>query len=250
MKKIVAIGGGEIGFNGSKFETIALDKESIRLTGKANPKLLFIPTASHDAAGYVEQVHKYFGKKLGCIVDSLELTKNKYTLKQIQEKILGTDIIYVGGGNTLFLMNTWRRLGVDKILKKAYAQGIVMTGQSAGSICWFTYGNSDSRAKPGTTEPNMIRVGGIGLIDALHCPHYDRDVARPASLEQMMKKMSGVGIALDNCTAIEVIDDKFRILRSKPTANAYKVYWNKGEYCREKISVSKNLQSLAQLLKK
>ncbi len=95
--KIVAIGGGEIGRPGTKIETKAIDREIIHLTGKKSPKLLFLPTASGDSEGYYEIVRNYFGKKLGCRVDVLYLIKEKLSKEQIERKILGSDIVYVGG---------------------------------------------------------------------------------------------------------------------------------------------------------
>ena len=175
MGKIVAIGGGEIGRPGTKIETLEIDTEIIKLTNKKNPKLLFIPTASNDSTGYYDVVKNYFGKKLGCDVSVLYLINETHTKKNIENKILSSDIIYVGGGNTLKMMTLWRKYEVDKILKKAYDNGIVMTGISAGSICWFNFGNSDSR-KFTSDSSKLIKVtenfrlgvfaatGAIGLM--------------------------------------------------------------------------------------
>jgi dipeptidase E len=101
MGKIIAICGGEIGRPGTKVETNAIDKEIIKLSGKKNPLLLFIPTASSDSESYYEVVKKHFGKKLGCRTDVLYLIKDKNTKTEIRNKILSADIIYVGGGDTL-----------------------------------------------------------------------------------------------------------------------------------------------------
>ena len=209
MKTIIAIGGGEIGRPGYPIETTQIDKEIIRLTGKKNPRLLFIPTASSDSESYYEVVKKYVGNKLGCKTGVLYLIKEKLSKKEIEEKILKSDIIYVGGGDTLKMMNVWRKNGVDKILKQAYEKGIILSGISAGSICWFKSGISDSKR---FTNPNadLIKVSGLGLINALHSPHYDFEKNRKPDLKKMMKKNSGVAIAIDNCCAIEVIEDKFK----------------------------------------
>jgi len=144
MKKIVAIGGGEIGRPEHSIETLKIDREIIRLSGKKQPKFLFIPTASIDAGDYVKVVNSYFGKKLGCAIDVLYLVNRKTSYQEIKNKILNSDIIYVGGGNTLKMLKLWRKLGVDKILAVAYKKGIVLSGVSAGAICWFKYGHSDS----------------------------------------------------------------------------------------------------------
>ncbi|MDP2709468.1 MAG: peptidase E [bacterium] len=198
------------------------------------PKLLFIPTASSDSAEYVKVVEKYFGIKLGCKIDVLYLVNRKTTKKEIKNKIFNSDIIYVGGGNTLKMMNVWRRTGVDKILKQAYGKGIVLSGLSAGAICWFKYGHSDS-SKFKNKNAAYIKVKGLGLLDFLCCPHYDVEKGRNKSLKKIMKKEKISGIALDNCAALEVINNKYRILTSKRRAGAYKFYWKRGEYYEEKI---------------
>ena len=247
MKTIIAIGGGEIGRPGYPIETTQIDKEIIKLTGKKNPKFLFIPTASSDSESYYKVVKKYFGNKLGCKTDVLYLIKEKLSQKEIKEKILESDIIYVGGGDTLKMMKIWKKNGVDKILKQAYEKGIVLSGISAGSICWFKSGISDSKR---FTNPNadLIKVSGLGLINALHSPHYDFEKNRKPDLKKMMKKTSGVAIAIDNCCAIEVIDGKYIIISSKPSANAYKVYWKGNKFYEEVISKEKEFKLLKDLL--
>ncbi len=250
MGKIIAIGGGEIGRPGYQIETLDIDREIINLTNKKNPKLLFIPTASSDSTGYAEVVENYFGKKLNCEVSTLYLLNSNLSKKQIEEKILSTDIIYVGGGNTLKLMTTWRKYGVDEILKKAHSKGIVLSGISAGSICWFNYGNSDSR-KFTSNSSKLIKVKGLALISALHCPHYDVEKYRQIDLKEMMKKTPKiVSIALENCTALEIIDNKYRIINSKLEAKAYKIYWKNNQYFKEEILQKKEFQSLELLLLK
>ena len=249
MGKIVALGGGEIGRPGYHVETTKIDKEIIKLTGKKNPRLLFIPTASSDSEGYVKVVREHFGKRLGCKVGTLLLTKEKLTYANIEKRILSADIIYVGGGNTLKMMTLWRKSGVDKALEKAYKKGIVLSGLSAGAICWFNYGNSDSRKF--TNESNqLIKVKGLGFINALNCPHFNTEKHREADLKRMMKITSGVAIALDECAAIEVVDNWYRIITSKPKAKAYKIYWKSGKYFKEEIEQKKEFNDLNLLLKK
>jgi len=234
MKKIVAVGGGEIGRPGYSIETAKIDKEIIKLSGKKRPKFLFIPTASLDADDYVKVVNNYFGNKLGCVIDVLYLVNKKISRREIENKILNSDIIYVGGGNTFKMLKLWRKLGVDKVLAAAYKKGIVLSGVSAGAICWFKYGHSDSR-KFNNRNAAYIKVKGLGFINALACPHYNIEKDRKKSLKEMMKKEKAFGIALDNCAALEIIDNKYRVITSKPGANAYKVFWQDGKYYEEKI---------------
>jgi len=278
MGKIVAIGGGKIGGSildlniqeithmsklGKEIkipkdakkrpiETQKIDEEIIRLSGKENPRLLFLPTASWDSNIYVDDVKNYFGKRLGCVVDILYLVHKRLTKEEIQEKILGSDIVYVGGGNTLMMMRLWRKLGVDKVLEQAYKNGIVLSGISAGSICWFNFGISDSKRFKSPDEP-LIKVKGLGFINALNCPHYHSELYakdRAESLKQTMKKTPGVAIAIDDFCAFEMIDDKYRIITSQPNAHAYKVYWQKGEFFHEKIEEKEEFLPLSDLLTK
>lgn len=230
MKKIIAIGGGEIG----RRETAEIDRQIIKLSGKKRPKFLFMPTASLDNGGYIRTVNDYFGKRLGCLVDVLYLVNRKVSRREIKDKILKADIIYVGGGNTLKMMIIWRRLGVDKFLKEAYKKGIVLSGLSAGAACWFKYCLSDSRKFSNRNAP-YIKVKGLGFINGLVCPHYDSEPDRKSALKKMMEKEKMFAVALDDCAALEAIDNKFRILTSKKKANGYKVYWRAGKYYEEKM---------------
>lgn len=159
------------------------------------------------------------------------------------------DAIYVGGGNTLRMMNVWKKLGVDKVLKQALDNNIILAGLSAGSICWFSYGNSDSR-KFTSGSDKLIKVTGLGYIDALHCPHYDAESFRHEDLRRMMKTTQKVAIALDNCAALEVVDGTYRIIASKPDAKARKTYWRRGEYVVEEIKAEVTYRDLSELLQK
>ena len=221
----------------------------IRLSGKKNPRLLFLLTASSDSKGYFADVSRHFGDRLGCEVSALYLLKNKYSQKQIEKIILSADIIYVGGGNTLKMMTAWRKYGVDKILHKAWKKGVIISGVSAGSICWFKYGNSDSR-KFKNKDAGMIKVSGLGFINALHCTHYNIEPGRKESLKKIMKKTQGIAIALDNCCALEIVDDKYRIITSRKNAKAYKVYWRGDCFYELPIKEINEFQDISELLRK
>ena len=255
MGKIVAIGGGEIGRPRESgkglypIETLPIDREIVRLTGKKNPKLLFIPTASQDSESYYPVIKKYFSKKLRCRTSVIYLIKQKYSKKALERKVFSSDIIYVGGGNTLKMLKVWRQTRFDKILKKAYEKGIVLSGVSAGAVCWFRYAHSDSR-KEKNPEADYIKVNCLDFINSLCCPHYGAEKNRKKSLKQMMRKTEGVAIALENCSAFELIDNGYKILTSKKRANAYRVYWKNGKYYNERIKKIKEPQSLAELLRK
>jgi dipeptidase E len=240
-RTIVAIGGGEIRTRG----TAAIDREIIRLANKKNPKLLFIPTASSDSERYWKHVQEYFGKFLKCKTDVLFLIKERPSREQIRNKILSADIIYVGGGNTLMMMRLWRRLGVDKLLVQAYQSGTVLSGISAGSICWFDSGHSDSMSFYNPRKWQYINVKGLGLINGINCPHYNgmtRGVPRRKHFRDMIRKTGGVGIAIENNCAIEFIEGRFyKVVRSKSYARAYRVYKSGGDVVAEQIPQQKQL---------
>lgn len=223
VKKIVAIGGGEI----RDSETLAIDKEIIRLTQKKYPRLLFIPTASSDSEDYYKDIDICYGKKLGCKTDVLYLLKKTLSSKEIENKILGADIVYVCGGNTLKMMKLWRRFGVDKLLEKAWENGVVLCGISAGSICWFESGHSDSMSFYNTKKWKYINVHGLGFIKGIHCPHYDSQTLgapRKTHFCEMIQKIGGMGIVIDNNCAIEFLDDKYKVITSNKSAKAFRVF--------------------------
>jgi len=254
MTKIVAVGGGEIGRpkeNGKGFypiETMPIDREIIRLTSKRNPKLLFIPTASGDSKSYFEAVKNYFGKKLKCECNVLYLINNKLTFSEIRKRVIGSDIIYVGGGNTLYMLNVWKKVGLDKILHVAYKQNKILCGVSAGAICWFRYSTSDSRPKSGKENYGYIRVAGLDFLPLTVSPHHTREINRRKALIKIMNRTSGVGIALDDCSALEIIDDKYRIISSKKSARAHKVYFKGKNLHYEKIEKSIKFRPLKELM--
>lgn len=238
MGKIVAIGGGEL----SQGETYILDQYIVELSRKNNPKLLFIPTASEDALGYITLIKEYFSN-MGCIVDSLCLISNSYADEVIRSMILNSDIIYVGGGDTVRMIEKWKDYKVDLYLKEAYKKGIVLSGISAGSICWFEFGHSDSDSFINKGQWDYIRASGLGLIPAAHCPHYN-EVGR-ASFDNMMLNESIIGIALEDKTAFIEDNGKYKILKADKDSKAYVLkYWDgilqKEELDEESVDVHFN----------
>jgi dipeptidase E len=247
QKTIVAIGGGDIRTRG----TAPIDREIIRLSNKKNPKFLFIPTASSDSEPYWKHVQEYFGKFLKCKTDVLFLIKEQPTKQQIRQKILSADIIYVGGGNTLQMMRLWRRRGVDKLLKSAYENGTVLSGISAGAICWFDSGHSDSMSFYNPRNWKYINVRGLGLISGIHCPHYNgmtRGVPRRKHFRDMIRRTGGIGIAIENNCAIEFVDGRFyRVIGSRSYSRAYRVYKNGREVVAEQIRQEKQFAPIESL---
>ena len=244
-RKIVAIGGGEL----STLETAEIDKHIIELTGKTRPKALFIPTASGDATGYVDTFEACYGKEYGCQTRTLNLTQNPPSFDKISALVLDSDLIYVGGGNTYRMMKIWRRLGLDTVLAEAASRGTVLSGLSAGAICWFKYGNSDSRSFSNKIEWDYIRVSGLGFINAVYCPHYHSE-KREDAFSQMIAKRGGIGIACDNNAAIEIVGNDYRVLTSAPNAKAYKLFKRNGRVVIRELRQDSEYTALADLLRR
>jgi dipeptidase E len=248
MGKIISIGGGENGRPGKKYETKKIDEEIVRLSGKEHPKVLFIPPASKFQESYFQVMSKVF-VKLGCTISPLYLSDPNPNKKEIEQTILSADIIYVGGGNTLNMLKYWRRNGIDKILRKAAEKNIVLSGLSAGAICWFRYAQSDSWKMTNPSKP-YIRIKGLDLVPALCAPHFTTKTSRHSDLKNIMRRTSEIGFALEDCCALEIVNDKYRVIASKPHAQAYRVFWKNGTYIQEVIKQKSTFAPLSELLTK
>ena len=246
MGKIVALGGGVfVEENKWPAKMRPIHHEILALTGKQQPNVLYIPTAADDREERIDSFQKHYSK-FGCKVEVLRLINEHPSRSEIESKIASADVIYVTGGRTYHMLALWKKYGVDVLLKQAYQQGKVMAGHSAGMICWFAYGCSDSFSK---SKP--FRVTSMGIIQALACPHFDSEPVRQPALQKIMKRTPNlVAIALDEYAAIEIIDDSYRILTADPKAEARRTYWQKGKYCIEPIKPSQEFQSLKKLLSK
>ena len=246
-RTIIAIGGGNIRTR----QTVPIDREIIRRSNKKHPNLLFIPTASSDSEEYWDHIQEYFGNYLKCKTDVLYLINEQPSKVRIREKIEWADIIYVGGGNTLMMMRLWRRIGVDTLLRSAYANGTVLCGISAGSICWFESGHSDSMAYYNPRKWKYIQVRGLGLVKGIHCPHFNgmtKGVPRRKDFQEMIRKTGGMGIAIENNCAIEFTDGRFyRVINSKSRARAYRVHKSGEDVVTEQIPMEKHLAPTANL---
>ncbi len=217
MKKLVAIGGGQIpkwnfetrDNQQERYETKEIDEEIVRLSNKQNPKLLFIGTASRENAYYFQAINEIYSR-LNCDVNELRILNGEVTREEIENKILNTDIIYIGGGNTRYMIQQWKKYKIQAFLKKAYEKGIVLAGYSAGSYCMFEY--------------NYELIQGMNLITAINCVHYDeKSEEKKQEFKKNMVEKGKVGIALENGTALEIIEDRYRIIKSIKTARAYRI---------------------------
>lgn len=251
---IVAIGGGEMGRPGYGLETIPIDEAVVALSGKRRPNLLFLPTAGRDDPGYVAVVERYYGERLGCEVKPLWLYREPKTesrnepprfLQSLTSEVTASiryraealidwaDIIYVGGGNTVQMLKRWRAFGVDQLLTQAHRDGKVLAGISAGAMCWFRFGLTDCwhHVKP----PVGTVCRGLDLTPGMFYPHMNTEPHRKELLKQALQRTGGVGYAADDCTALVIEGDAYRIVRSKPTARFLKTFWLDGTYTEQSV---------------
>lgn len=258
-RKIVAIGGGENGRvkNGVKYpyETGPMDQEIIKLTSKEHPNVLIIAHSQllENQQYYFEVINNIYNGKYNC--PCKDLKSDKLNDKEyVQSLIDWADIIYEGGGNTLDMIKLWKETGFDKILRKAWEDGKVMCGVSAGANCWFKECSTDSlRIKYGPDQP-LIGMECLGFIDGLFVPHSD-EPGRQDSVKELLKTTDQIGLFMSNCTALEIVDDKYRLIMSEASYHniepyGYRAYWQDGEYLQERIDDSQEFKPLSELLEK
>jgi dipeptidase E len=216
---IITKGGGSLVLK----KTLAIDAEILKQTNKKNPKVLFIPTASSDDESYVTGFKLIFEKELNAHVDVLRVITENPDYATYSKQITEADAIYVGGGNTLKMMRRWRKLGIDKLLIDAANKGTVCSGTSAGMLCWYQYGHSDSMFYYTPDKWDYVRVKTLGVLPTMGCPHYDSE-KRDVNFRKMVNKQKLIGLACDDCCAIHYLGDTYKVLTTSPNANAYKVY--------------------------
>ena len=260
MKKIVAIGGGyngRIKSDGTKdpYETEPMDKEIIRLTEKKHPNFLFLGHSQLDAVKeneYFITMKNIYEKMYRCECRTITRKDLSENIDRAKELVNWADIIYEGGGNTLDMIKLWKDTGFDNILKNAWDNGKVMCGVSAGANCWFKECSSDSlQIKYGPDQP-LIGMECLGFLDGFFVPHCD-EKGRYESVKELLKGKDTVGLLMSNCTALEVIDDKYRLITSDASnhgieAYGLKTYWKDDKYIEEKLEVSQDFKPFKELL--
>lgn len=195
MSYIIGIGGGRY----SDGEIVNIAEHIVSLSKKSAPKLLFVPTAGFDDINGDEDILDTY-KSLGCTVDILFLTDESLTYEDIESRILGSDIIYVGGGNLKFLMDTWKKTGADKAFVKAHEAGVILSGYSSGMMCWFKEGYDDC-----AEDRSFMFVDCIGLLPFTSCPHFEG--GSWYTFENAIRGRGIPGIAADNGAAM-IFDGK------------------------------------------
>ncbi|MFE0508299.1 Type 1 glutamine amidotransferase-like domain-containing protein [Peribacillus butanolivorans] len=213
MRQIIALGGG--GFS-MEPDNPLLDLYILKQVMTSKPKICFIPTASGDSDNYISRYYNFFNEQ-NCKPSHLSLFKPP--TRELDSFILEKDIVYVGGGNTKNLLTLWKEWGLDDILRRAWNQGVILAGVSAGSICWFEEGVTDSFGDG--LEP----IKCLGFLEGSNCPHYDGEIERrPAYHKLVESNKIQSGIATDDGVAIHYKEQEIsKIVSSRPNAKAYRV---------------------------
>ena len=210
---IVAMGGG--GFS-MEPENPLLDDFILSLAGAERPRVCFLPTASGDSERYLLGFYAAFARR----AEASHLALFVPTVDEIERFLVEQDVIYVGGGNTANMLAIWRLHGVDRALRRAWEAGVVLAGLSAGSICWFEAGTTDS------FRPRLASFSdGLGFLPGSNCPHYDGEAERRPTYHRLVadRNLPG-GYGVDDGAALVFDGTELReVVVSRPEAAAYRV---------------------------
>ncbi|TYS07343.1 peptidase E [Bacillus subtilis] len=217
MKQIIAMGGG--GFS-MEPENLSLDRYIMNQSARKTPRICFLPTASGDSQNYVQRFYHTF-QTLDCVPSHLSLFKPPST--DLTSFVMEKDVIYVGGGNTRNMLVLWKEWGLDLILREAWKSGVVLAGLSAGAICWFAEGVTDS-AGP------LTSMKSLGFLQGSFCPHYDGEKDRRPIYHQLIcNEFLCEGYAAEDGAALHFINNQlFQTVSSRPGAKVYRV--TRGEH--------------------
>lgn len=213
-KQIIALGGG--GFS-MEPDNLLLDQYILQQSPHQNPRVCFLPTASGDSDNYIRRFYTAF-TKLECRPTYLSLFRPP--VEGVASVLSQQDIIYAGGGSTINLLTLWRAWGLDALLEKAWQDGVILCGLSAGSLCWFEEGLSDS-VVPGEYR----RIDCLGFLSGSHCPHYDGEQKRAPIYRKLIENSTlSAGTAADDGVALHYVGDSLEaVVSSRPKAKAYRV---------------------------
>lgn len=204
-RHVVAMGGGGFSMSDDGLAS-PLDHFVLGLTGRAVPKVCFVGTASGDSRRYIAKFHQAFAD-LACEPTHLELFRREDTdgleLRGDDfSALLEQDVLYVGGGSTANLLALWRLHSLDRMILHDPDRPTVLCGVSAGALCWFEGGVTDSFGRPLQALPD-----GLGLVPGSFCPHYDgEDDRRPTYQRAVATRMLPSGLAADDGAAAHVVD--------------------------------------------
>lgn len=230
MKRIIAIGGGEL----KERTTLAIDEYVAKLAkeaaGERRANALFIPTASHDFMPYYNTFHKVYTGVFDIKTDVLLSVFKEPDIEKWRGKIGKADVIYVGGGDTVFMIEHWKQVGLLPLIQEAYESGKLIVGLSAGGICWFSDIYTDSLKTDDGAQYAMFK--GLGWVDGIISPHYG---ARMLDFDKIVCYNYQRAFGIEDNAAL-LIEDGEVVGSITSGGNAYRLIVNKsGELTKEKI---------------
>jgi dipeptidase E len=219
IKQIIVMGGG--GFS-MEPDNLLLDNYILAQAQVSRPRVCFLPTASGENEDYIIRFYKAF---TSMDARPSHLSFFQPHTRDMEDYLLNQDVIYVGGGNTKTMLAIWRDWEVDQILKRAYDRGIILAGLSAGAICWFNQGLTDS--VPGC----LGALECLGFLAGSCSPHYDSEIQRRPDFQRLIQQgkiLPGYGI--EDSAAIQFNDGAMtRVVCSVEGKQAYKVFEEGGK---------------------
>lgn len=228
-KRIICIGGGEL----KTKETLKIDGYIAALAkehaGDRRAYGLFIPTASHDSMPYFNSFRKTYTSEYDIKADVALTVYGEMNMEKIADKFQKADFIYVGGGDTVFMLEHWKKSGMLELIRDAYNRGVILCGLSAGAICWFETMYSDSAQARG--EGEYALYPGLNWIKGIISPHYG---LRALDFDKIISYNNKDAIGLEDNSAIEILNGE--IVQSLSCGgNAYRIYCEKGKLRKEII---------------
>lgn len=213
LRHIVALGGH--GFTDTP-EDVTLSRYILAQSPADRPLICYLPQACAEDALFIARFYRHF---LGLGAQPSDLSLFQPHTADIAAFLLAQDVIYVGGGNTKSMLALWRDWGVDRILRQSWEQGIVLSGVSAGAICWFEQGLTDSI--PGRLSP----LDCLGFLPGSCSPHYDGEAERRPTYRRLIAAGElAPGYGIEDNAALHFIDTALgRVVASRPCASAYRV---------------------------
>ena len=198
IRRILAIGGGEI----RERETLPIDAyiaaEAKKIAGERRACGLFIPTASHDCMPYYNTFHKVYTGMFDIKTDVALTVNREIDMEKMRGKFERADFLYIGGGNTVYMLEQWKATGLLDLIREAYERGVFIVGLSAGGICWFEDMYSDSVVEG---EYKMYR--GLGWLKGKISPHYNE---RMLDFDEIVRYNRFCAWGVENNAAVEFAD--------------------------------------------
>ena len=222
-KQIIAFSLG--GFSTEGYPSV-VDKYILEQCDKEVPSICFLPHTTDDAMRYSQKFFENFSK-YNAKLSWLSLFKPQSD--DIEDYLLSKDIIYVGGGNTKSMLALWKEWNVDSILKKAYDNGTILCGISAGAICWFDYGYSDSILN------NYIELKGLGILEGILNVHQKEQGSREQEFEKIVYNHN-IGYGLQDNMVLHFVNANLYKAFSIDNSSKGYVYKNNK---KEEIELSK-----------